>query len=215
MSVPPDTASIWGIVVAAGSGARFGGPKHSMGLQGKPLWVWGRDALFAAGISHVVLVGSVPGGVPGGNRRRDSVAAGLAEIPLDVDYIIVHDATRPLASKETVERLIEALLTRDVDGVVPAVPVRDTLKQVDDKDVVATTVPRDHLVAVQTPQGFKASALREAHVVSDGDASDDASMVEENGGRVVVIAGDPRNLKVTYPEDLAVVRALAEEGDGR
>lgn len=215
MSVPPDTASIWGIVVAAGSGARFGGPKHSMGLQGKPLWVWGRDTLFAAGISHVVLVGSVPGGVPGGNRRRDSVAAGLAEIPLDVDYIIVHDATRPLASKETVERLIEALLTRDVDGVVPAVPVRDTLKQVDDKDVVATTVPRDHLVAVQTPQGFKASALREAHVVSDGDASDDASMVEENGGRVLVIPGDPRNLKVTYPEDLAVVRALAEEGDGR
>ena len=170
--------------------------------------------LVDAGVSHVIVVGPVPGGIPGGNRRRDSVAAGLAEIPDDVDYVIVHDAARPLASVEMVRAIIDTLLTRDVDGVVPAVPVRDTLKEVDDKDVVSGTLPRDHLVAVQTPQGFGAKALRAAHAATEGSYTDDAGMVEDNGGRVVVIPGDPRNMKVTFPEDLAVVRALvaAEAG---
>lgn len=215
MSVPPEAASVWGIVVAGGSGLRFGGPKHSMELQDKPLWSWGRDTLVDGGVSHVVVVGPVPGGVPGGNRRRDSVAAGLAEIPDDVDYVVVHDAARPLASKEMVKALIDTLLARDVDGVVPAVPVRDTLKEVDDQDVVSGSLPRDHLVAAQTPQGFAAKALREAHAALEGSYTDDAGMIEDNGGRVVVIPGDPRNLKVTFPEDLAVVRALvaAEAGE--
>ena len=209
-----EMVSIWGIVVAAGRGTRFGGPKHRMQLNGRPLWVWARDSLFAAGVSHVVLVGDVPGGVPGGNRRRDSVAAGLAEIPADVEYVIVHDATRPLASKAIVESLIESLLERDADGVVPAVPVRDTLKEIARNDVVTSTIARDYLVAAQTPQGFRADTLRVAHAASDDDASDDAVLIERIGGRVVVVPGDPRNLKVTYPEDLAVVRALAAEGDG-
>ena len=86
--------------------------------------------------------------------------------------------------------------------------VRDTLKEVDDKDVVSRTLPRDHCVAVQTPQGFATKALRAAHAATEGSYTDDAGMVEENGGRVVVIPGDPRNMKVTFPEDLAVVRAL-------
>jgi 2-C-methyl-D-erythritol 4-phosphate cytidylyltransferase len=169
--------------------------------------------LVEAGVSHVVVVGPVPGGIPGGNRRRDSVAAGLAEIPDDVDYIVVHDAARPLASTSMVSSIINTLMTRDVDGVAPAVPVRDTLKEVDDKDIVSGTLPRDHLVAVQTPQGFAARALRAAHDALEGSYSDDAGMVEDNGGRVIVVPGDPRNLKVTFPEDLAVVRALvAAEG---
>lgn len=210
MSVLPDPASVWGIVVAGGAGLRFGGPKHAMELQGKPLWSWGRDMLVDAGVSHVVVVGPVPGGVPGGNRRRDSVAAGLEEVPDDVEYVIVHDAARPFATVEMIQAIIETLRTRDVDGVVPAVPVRDTLKAVDDNDVVINTMPRDHLVAVQTPQGFAARPLREAHAALEGSYTDDAGMVEENGGRVVVIPGDPRNLKVTFPEDLAVVRALAQ-----
>jgi len=213
VSVFPDSASIWGIVVAGGIGSRFGGPKHSMELQGKPLWAWGRDMLVDAGVSQVVVVGPVPGGIPGGNRRRDSVAAGLAEVPEDVDYVIIHDAARPLATPSMVAKIIETLLTRDVDGVVPAVPVRDTLKEVDDKDIVSGTLPRDHVVAVQTPQGFVTSRLREAHRALEGSFTDDAGMVEKNGGRVIVVPGDPRNLKVTYAEDLAVVRALvaAEE----
>lgn len=208
MSVPPDIASIWGIIVAGGTGSRFGGPKHSMELDGKPLWTWGRDMLVEAGLSHVIVVGPVPGGIPGGNRRRDSVAAGLAEVPDDVDYVIVHDAARPLAPPAIVATIIDTLLTRDVDGVVPAVPVRDTLKEVDDKDIVSGTMPRDHVVAVQTPQGFVASRLREAHEALEGSFTDDAGMVEKIGGRVIVVPGDPRNLKVTYPQDLAVVRAL-------
>jgi len=199
---------VWGIVVAGGKGSRFGGPKHSMELEGRPLWAWGRDMLVEAGLSHIIVVGPVPGGIPGGNRRRDSVAAGLAEVPDDVDYVIVHDAARPLAPTSIVASIVDTLLTRDVDGVVPAVPVRDTLKEVDDNDIVAGTMPRDHVVAVQTPQGFIASRLREAHEALEGSFTDDASMVEMIGGRVGVIPGDPRNIKVTYPQDLAVVRAL-------
>ena len=214
MSLSRETASVWGIVVAGGAGLRFGGPKHSMELGGKPLWAWGRDTLVDAGINDVVVVGPVPGGVPGGNRRRDSVAAGLGEIPDDVEYVVVHDAARPLATKGMVQAIIDTLVTRDVDGVVPAVPVRDTLKEVDDKDVVSRTLPRDHCVAVQTPQGFAAQALRAAHAAMEGSYTDDAGMIEDNGGRVVVIPGDPRNMKVTFAEDLAVVRALiAVEGD--
>jgi 2-C-methyl-D-erythritol 4-phosphate cytidylyltransferase len=184
-----------------------------MELEGKPLWSWGRDTLVDAGVSHVIVVGPVPGGVPGGNRRRDSVSAGLSEIPDDVDYVVVHDAARPLASKDMVESLINTLVTRDGEGVVPAVPVRDTLKEVDDKDIVSHTLPRDHCVAVQTPQGFAAKALRAAHASLEGSYTDDAGMIEDNGGRVVVIPGDPRNMKVTFPEDLAVVRALVAAGD--
>ncbi len=213
MSVPPDTVEIWGIVVAGGAGSRFGGPKHSMELEGKPLWSWGRDMLVDAGVSHVIVVGPVPGGIPGGNRRRDSVAAGLAEVPEDVDYVIVHDAARPLAPVSIVKTIVDTLITRDVDGVVPAVPVRDTLKEVDDKDIVSNTLPRDHVVAVQTPQGFVASALRRAHGALEGSYTDDAGMIEDNDGRVIVVPGDPRNIKVTFPEDLAVVRALVATED--
>jgi 2-C-methyl-D-erythritol 4-phosphate cytidylyltransferase/2-C-methyl-D-erythritol 2,4-cyclodiphosphate synthase len=139
----------------------------------------------------------------------------LAEVPDDVDYVVVHDAARPLASKDLVERLIKTLMTRDVDGVVPAVPVRDTLKEVDDKDIVSGTLPRDHLVAVQTPQAFAARALRAAHAALEGSYTDDAGMIEDNSGRIVVIPGDPRNMKVTFPEDLAVVRALVAVGAGQ
>ena len=120
MSVPPDAASVWGIVVAGGAGLRFGGPKHSMELQNRPLWSWGRDTLVEAGISHVIVVGPVPGGIPGGNRRRDSVAAGLAEIPEDVDYVVIHDAARPLVRPEDVARVVLFMLSQP-----PHVTIRD------------------------------------------------------------------------------------------
>lgn len=207
--------TIWGIVVAAGSGSRFGGPKHDVLLAGRPLWAWAQDALVAGGIDDVVLVGDVPGGVPGGERRRDSVAAGLAQIPDDVDYTLVQDAARPLASPDLVRRIVGRLRGGDVDAVVPAVPVRDTIKQVSEGRVVAT-VDRSVLAAVQTPQGFRTEVLRSAHQASDGDVTDDAALVEAVGGTVVTVAGDPRNLKVTYPEDLMLAEALAEAaGDGR
>ena len=100
------------------------------------------------------------------------------------------------------------MLSRDVDGAVPAVPVRDTLKEVDDNDIVTKTMPRDHAVAVQTPQGFVTAKLRAAHEALEGSFTDDAGMIEQMGGRVAVVPGDPRNLKVTFPEDLDLVRAL-------
>ena len=197
----------WGVVVAAGRGARFGGDKHEVLLKGRPLWEWARAALLDGGVSDVVVVGAVPGGVPGGERRRDSVAAGLATIPKSVSAVVVHDAARPCATPDLVGRVLDRLAVGDVAGVVPAIPVRDTLKKVSGDRVVAT-VNRDVLVSVQTPQAFSVGALLAAHAADDGDASDDAVLLERLGDSVAWIAGDPGNLKVTYPEDLRVLEGL-------
>jgi len=121
----------------------------------------------------------------------------------------VHDAARPLASPRLFDAVVDAVRA-GADGAVPALPVPDTLKRVEGSDVVET-LDRSALVAVQTPQAFRADALRAAHA-ADGDATDDAALVEANGGTVVVVAGDPRNLKVTSPDDLAVGAALLVTG---
>jgi 2-C-methyl-D-erythritol 4-phosphate cytidylyltransferase len=197
----------WGIVVAAGIGSRYGQPKHELQLRGRPLWDWARRSLLEGGVSEVVVVGSVPGGIPGGPRRRDSVAAGLAMVPKSISAVVVHDAARPLAGPDLVVRVLERLAVGDVAGVVPGVPVRDTLKQVE-RDRVVATIDRDALISVQTPQAFVTAALRAAHAVDDGDASDDASLLERAGESVAWVSGDPGNLKVTYPADLQIVEAM-------
>jgi 2-C-methyl-D-erythritol 4-phosphate cytidylyltransferase len=199
--------TVWGIVVAAGVGRRFGGPKQHVELRGEPIWQMARRALLAGGTHEVVVVGPVEGGVPGGDRRRDSVMAGLRRVPVDADFVLVHDAARPMAGPDLVARVIARLQVGDVDGVVPVVPVRDTLKEIDGERVAGTR-DRSAIVAAQTPQGFRRSALMGAHERFDGDAVDDASMVEAAGGRVVWVDGDPANLKLTYPEDLRVLEAL-------
>jgi len=199
--------TIAGVVVAAGSGERFGSPKHLIEVGGVPMWLRGRMLLESAGATEVVVVGEVPDGIPGGDRRRDSVAAGLTALESRADWVLVHDAARPLATEALTRRVIERLLRGDVDGVVPVVPVRDTLKRIDG-DTVVETVGRASLVAVQTPQGFRVAALQAAQRSGDGDASDEALLIEREGGRVVTVPGDPANLKVTYPGDLAVVEAL-------
>ena len=198
---------IAGVVVAAGSGDRFGGPKHLVEVGGVPMWRRGRELLEAAGASEVVVVGDVPGGVPGGARRRDSVAAGLAALSSEADWVLIHDAARPLASGALARRVVERLLLSDADGVVPVVPVRDTIKRVDG-DAVVETVERARLVVAQTPQGFRMAALQAAQRHTQGDVSDEALLIEQAGGRVVTVPGDPANLKVTYPGDLAVIEAL-------
>jgi len=167
----------WAVLVAAGSGSRFGGPKHSLLLDGAPLWSIARDRLLAGGVDGVVVVGDVEGGVPGGSRRQDSV------------------------NNDLVRLVISRLQEGDVDGVVPAVPTRDTMKQVDG-DLVVATVDRASLVAVQTPQGFGADALRRAHQIVRVDVTDDAQMIELSGGAVVIVPGEPENSKVTFPGDL-------------
>jgi len=199
---------VHGIVVAAGSGDRFGRPKAQVLLHGRQLWQWARDALVSGGVSEVVGVGPVPGGIPGGARRRDSVAAGLAALGDDPSHVLVHDAARPLASPALVRRVIDRLARGDVEGVVPALPIRDTVKRVKG-ELVAETVDRSGLVVVQTPQGFDADTLRAAHGAGDDDAPDDALLVERSGGRVVTVPGEEANLKITYPADLALAEALA------
>lgn len=199
--------SVAGIVVAAGSGRRFGRPKHLIELGGTTLWERACQDLVNGGVATMIVVGDVPGGVPGGLRRQDSVAAGLAALASDAEFVVVHDAARPLAGAELVRAVVTRLAEGDVDGVIPVIEVRDTLKRVAGDEVVGT-VDRSDLVAVQTPQGFKLSRLREAHDRVSDDVTDDAQMVELIGGTVAVVPGSPRNLKITYPADLDVAEAL-------
>jgi len=207
------SGDLWAILLAAGEGTRFGGLKHDADLEGHPLWIHGERALRAASVDEVVIVGDVPGGVAGGLRRRDSVASGLEHVPSGVDFVLVHDAARPLAAPTLIERVIDRLRVGDVAGVIPAIPIRDTVKQTDG-DVVTETMDRSSLVAVQTPQGFVLSVLRKAHAAVDGDATDDSVLVEALGERVVTVPGDPENLKITYPEDLDLARLLRSGGHG-
>ncbi len=199
--------TFWGIVVAAGRGRRFGTPKHEVFLAGKPLWLWGRDVLERAGAEGVVVVGPVPDGVPGGPRRRDSVAAGLREVPEDVEVVLVHDAARPLASVDLTARVLARLAEGDADAAVPVVEVTDAVKSVHG-DWVVEDVDRSLLVAAQTPQGFRAGALRRAHASIEGDVPDDAALIERGGGRVAIVPGERTNFKITHPEDLAMAEAL-------
>lgn len=206
----------WAIVVAAGSGARFGGTKQFAHLGGATVL----DR--AVGVAHescdgvVVVLGAdapwkAPVGVtatPGGATRSDSVRAGLALVPADADIVVVHDAARPLASRRLFLAVIAAV-EDGADAAVPALPVVDTLKRIDDEHRVLETVPRAGLVAVQTPQAFRASTLRAAHETEAVD-TDDAALVEAAGGKVVVVAGERRNLKLTLPDDLELAQALVE-----
>jgi 2-C-methyl-D-erythritol 4-phosphate cytidylyltransferase len=208
--------TVWAIVVAAGRGARFGTAKQFETLGDRTVLDRAVDAAASAcdGVVVVLPPGaswSTPAGVlhtEGGATRSDSVRAGLAQVPGDADVVVVHDAARPLASPELFARVIEAVRA-GAGGAVPAVPVVDTIKRVEDQRVIET-VPRDNLYAVQTPQAFAADVFRRAHR-GRGEGTDDAALVEAAGGRVVVVPGDPRNVKLTTAADLALVTAL----DGR
>ncbi len=208
---------MWAIVVAGGSGARFGTPKQYADLGGER--VLDRSVAVARAVCDGVVV-VVPaadaereGGVAGGPTRSASVANGLGAVPASADVICVHDAARPLASAGLYAAVIDAVLA-GADGAVPGVAVTDTIKRVRSiagglREVVDTPV-RDELVAVQTPQAFRADTLRRAHagvgVGHGAAATDDASLVEGIGGRVVVVPGEAANVKITRAEDLDRVR---------
>jgi len=213
----------WAVVAAAGDGRRLGlqQPKAFAGLAGRPLLACAIELLDDhAAVDGVVLVvpegweepatlladglaaGSVAAAVAGGPTRSRSVAAGLAEVPAEAGVVLVHDAARPLATAELVDRTLQGLV--EADGAVPAVPLADTVKRVQG-DRIAETLDRSQLVAVQTPQAFRAEALRAAFAAGEqalDAATDCASLVEAAGFRVVTVPGDPGNLKVTDPEDL-------------
>jgi 2-C-methyl-D-erythritol 4-phosphate cytidylyltransferase len=197
---------VWAIVVAAGTGSRFGKPKQFEMLGDRTILQWSTDAARAACDDVVVVVpAGSEGGVAGGATRSESVRNGLASVPADAEIVVVHDAARPLATAALFATVIDAVKS-GADGAIPAVPVTDTIKRVDG-DRVVETLDRSALVAVQTPQAFRADVLRKAHAVG-ADATDDGALVEAAGGRVVVVPGETANIKVTTPHDLRVAEAL-------
>lgn len=199
----PVAEEVWTIVVGGGTGQRFGRPKQFEVLGDRRVIDVSRDvaATVSAGVVVVVPpdVAVAEGLVAGGGSRSESVRNGLAAVPDTATIVCVHDAARPLTPVAVFERVIDAVAT-GADAAVPAVPVTDTIKIVRN-GVIAETPDRDTLVAVQTPQAFRAGVLRAAHATG-GDATDDAALVEAAGGRVVVVDGDVLARKITRPDDL-------------
>jgi len=146
--------------------------------------------------------------IPGGAERTDSVAAGLAALPPEVEIVLVHDAARALAPSSLFDA-VAAAVAAGADGVVPGLPVSDTVKQVDGDGRVVATPDRATLRAVQTPQGFRRAALQAAHA-RGGDATDDAMLLERSGGTVQVIDGDPLAMKITLPPDVEAAERLLQ-----
>jgi 2-C-methyl-D-erythritol 4-phosphate cytidylyltransferase len=215
--------SVWAVLAAAGSGDRLGAdrPKAFVRLGMLPLlaeslrrldasdWVdgiviaappgWEEPAILLA---EELGAGKVSACVPGGATRSESVRAALVEVPDDAAVALVHDAARPLLPDDVIGRVL-APLAEGWDGAIAALPLADTVKRVSGAQVVET-LARDELVAAQTPQAFVAPVLRDA-VAAGGDASDCAGLVEARGGRVTVVLGDRRLLKVTTRQDLELV----------
>ena len=222
-----EAGATWALLVAAGAGERLGidRPKAFAELRGRPLlaesldrldrcpWV---DAIVVAApegweepvilLAEELTVTKVVSCVTGGATRANSVRAALADVPEEAVVVVVHDAARPLLEDAVVERVLGPL-AQGFDGVVPALPIRDTVKRAEG-GVVVETVPRGGLVGAQTPQAFLAPTLRRACDGDLADATDCASLVERVGGRVAVVEGDPKLLKVTTSGDLALVEGL-------
>src|SRR6185503_16419276 len=218
--------SVWALLVAAGTGERLGEerPKAFVKLGELPLlaeplrrleesdWVdaivvavpadWEEPAILLA---EELSASKVIAAVQGGATRAESVRAALAEVPEDALVVLVHDAARPLLTDDVLERVL-APLSEGWDGVVPGLPIVDTVKTVS-SEAVTGTLAREKLIAVQTPQAFVASKLREAYAGDLSAATDCSSLVEARGGRVKWVEGDPRLLKVTTKADLEQIAA--------
>jgi len=214
------------LIAAAGSGERLGidRPKAFAALGGRPLLAESIDRLDRCELVDAIVVAAPAGWeepsillaeelaaskvvacVTGGASRAESVAAALVEVPEEALVVLVHDAARPLVGDDVIERLLGPL-GEGFDGAVPQLAVADTLKRVRHGEVVET-VDREGLVAAQTPQAFLAPTLRRAFAGDLGGVTDCASLVERVGGRVAVVDGDPRLLKITTPDDLALVES--------
>lgn len=223
---PNQGSTVWTIVVAGGSGRRFGSSKQYAELGGRRVLDRAVDVAREVSDGVVVVVptedAAREGGVAGGPTRTASVRNGLAAVPSDADVILVHDAARPFASADLFRSVIAAVLA-GADGAIPGSPVTDTVKTIevvesstlglDDRYAtshtamprVVNTPDRATLVSVQTPQAFRADVLRRAYEPSL-DATDDAVLVELGGGTVVVVPGDVDNRKITHPDDLEWAR---------
>jgi 2-C-methyl-D-erythritol 4-phosphate cytidylyltransferase len=213
------------VIAAAGSGQRLGagGPKAFVELAGRPMLEWSLDAFRAAGTIAEIVVAAPAGeadamaeqdvvAVAGGEHRSESVAKALALCA--EEFVVVHDAARPLVTPGLIDAMVEELAVEEgAAGVIAATPVTDTIKHVGDEGQVERTLDRSDLWAVQTPQVFRAEDLRKALDDPDDlpEASDDAMLVERQGGRVVIHSTSPDNVKVTTPFDLRVAELLLLE----
>jgi 2-C-methyl-D-erythritol 4-phosphate cytidylyltransferase len=219
--------SAWAVLAAAGSGERLGAdrPKAFVRLGDRPLLAESLERLDASAWVDAIVVAAPPGWeepvillaeelgcskvsscVAGGATRAESVRNALAEVPDDAAVVLVHDAARPLVDDEVIGRVLSAL-NEGWDGAVPALPVADTVKRVDGERILQT-LDRSELRVVQTPQAFVAGVLRDAFSGDVSSASDCSSLVEARGGRVKVVAGDARLLKVTERDDLKRVASF-------
>lgn len=232
----PPGARTAAVIPAAGRGVRLGpgAPKALRALNGTPMLIHAVRAMAASRAVSLVVVVAPPEGtaevktlldshalperteflvVPGGDSRQESVRLGLEALPPGVDIVLVHDAARPLVPVDTVDGVIEAVRA-GAPAVVPALPLTDTVKQVEpgstpgEPEPVVATPERSRLRAVQTPQGFERDTLVRAHATVTGDVTDDASMVEQLGLRVVVVPGHEEAFKVTRPLDLLLAEAV-------
>jgi len=213
------------VIAAAGTGERLGagGPKAFVELAGRPMLEWSLDAFRGASSIDEIVIAAPPDdqeraaeqgvvAAAGGAHRSESVANALALCGGEI--IVVHDAARPLVTAGLIDAVVQELAAdQDVAGVIAATPVTDTVKQASDGREVERTLDRSGLWAVQTPQAFRADALRDALADPDSlpDASDDAMLVERRGGRVLIHSTSPDNIKVTTPFDLRVAELLLRE----
>ena len=228
------TNSLWTILLAAGQGSRLapetgGTRKQFLHLEGHPLY-W-RSVLTMSAVPnlagmvivfppqelhertreledlrHQYDLGVRILAVSGGDRRQDSVRLGLEALPRDCGRVLVHDSARPFFSAKLVQSMLAAL-TDEIGGVIPAIPVTDTVKQIEN-DLVLCTPPRETLRAVQTPQLFPTALLRRVHeqaLQENWAVTDDASMIEMAGQPVRIVPGESANIKITTPEDLRVL----------
>lgn len=221
---------LWVVVPAAGAGTRFGDPlpKQYQGLAGRPLIQWTLAPFLARDDVAALVVVLAPGDghwasarpadprlrtARGGERRQDSVAAGLAALADDAaadDWVLVHDAARPCLGAGDLDRLIAALADDPVGGLL-AVPVSDTLKAADASGRIARTVEREGLWAAQTPQMFRYRALGDALAAAAAQGrrlTDEAAALEGTGQAPRLVPGSPDNLKITRREDLALAAAV-------
>lgn len=212
---------MWTIIVAAGTGTRFGTkvPKQFSVIAGRRVLDWSIEAASAASEGVVVVLPArqhaamIPTlttyaapqtemiAVPGGATRSESVRAGLAAIAPSAEVILVHDAARPVADVAVFGRVIGAV-RNGAKGVVPVAAVVDTVRHLD-----GVSIDRDKLQIVQTPQGFSAGALRDAHA-ANAEATDDATLIAQAGGTVETVDGGRWNIKLTTPEDALVLEAI-------
>jgi 2-C-methyl-D-erythritol 4-phosphate cytidylyltransferase/2-C-methyl-D-erythritol 2,4-cyclodiphosphate synthase len=212
------------IIVAAGSGSRAGGDKQWRPLGGKPVLRWSAETLLAAGAGELVVVVAAGAedrarealaglegwrAVAGGEARAQSVRAGLGALVCPAETpVLIHDAARPLLPRPVIERLLSALA--DAEGALPVLPVADSLRRATDGRMDGV-VERDGLWRAQTPQAFRRGVIEAAYAAwSDAEPpADEAVVVQRHGGRVALVDGDPRLMKLTYPEDFAMAEALS------